>query len=168
MDRETILALLRERIQAFAASRIERSAAEDLTQETMLVLHEKYGHLEQAGDLLPVAFRIVRFKLAGYLRKRNRRGEDRTAEAGAAGLADPAPGPEEAALKAEMRAAFLRAFASLGERCRELLRLKLAGRSFEQIREHFGAASINTVYTWDLRCRNQLKQALHPMGGDQA
>ena len=48
----------------------------------------------------------------------------------------------------------------LGERCRELFRLKLEGRGFSDIQQHFGAASLNTVYTWDHRCRQQLLEAL--------
>lgn len=165
MRREEILTQMRERILAFAASRIGSAAAEDLAQETMLVLHEKYAHLEQTEDLLPLAFRIMRYKLAAHVRKRNRRGEDRAADAGAVQLPAPGLDPEQAAVAAESRAALLRAFASLGERCRELLRLKLAGHGFEHIRRHFGAASINTVYTWDLRCRNQLKQSLRHIWG---
>lgn len=167
MEREQILSQLRERMEAFAASRIDRGAAEDLAQETMLLLHEKYRHVEAMDDLLPLAFRIMRFKLAAQIRKRNRRGEDRAADVTETPAADPGPDPEESLLAAEMRGALLEAFAGLGERCRELLRLKLAGRSFEEIRQHFGAASINTVYTWDLRCRNQLKQSLRHIWGKE-
>ena len=50
--------------------------------------------------------------------------------------------------------------ARMGERCRELFRLKLQGRSFPEIQELLGAASLNTVYTWDHRCRKQLLEAL--------
>ena len=49
------------------------------------------------------------------------------------------------------------------ERCRDLLRYKLEGRTFAQIQELMGAASINTIYTWDFRCRKHL---LELMGGD--
>ena len=54
------------------------------------------------------------------------------------------------------------AIAQLGERCREIMRLKLEGRTFPEIQKHFGVDSINTVYTWDFRCRKQL---LERMGG---
>jgi RNA polymerase sigma-70 factor (ECF subfamily) len=50
----------------------------------------------------------------------------------------------------------------MGERCRELFRLKLEGRSFPEIREKMGTKSINTIYTWDFRCRKEL---LERMGG---
>ena len=55
------------------------------------------------------------------------------------------------------------AVGQLGERCRELLRLKLQGKNFGEIQKRMGAQSINTVYTWDYRCRKHL---LELMGGD--
>ena len=63
VDREYILARLRERIVAFAASHLSRDAAEDLAQEVLLLLHEKYAHLERVEDLLPLSLQIVRFKI---------------------------------------------------------------------------------------------------------
>ena len=53
--------------------------------------------------------------------------------------------------------------AQLPERCRQLLRLKLEGRTFAEIQRRLGAGAINTVYTWDHRCRQRL---LELMGGD--
>ena len=55
------------------------------------------------------------------------------------------------------------AIAQLGERCRELIRLKLQGKTFLEIQKIMQAAAINTVYTWDHRCRKKL---LALMGGD--
>jgi RNA polymerase sigma-70 factor (ECF subfamily) len=40
--------------------------------------------------------------------------------------------------------------------------LKLEGKDFGEIKAILGAASINTVYAWDFRCRKQL---LELMGG---
>jgi RNA polymerase sigma-70 factor (ECF subfamily) len=51
----------------------------------------------------------------------------------------------------------------LGQRCRELIRLKLQGKSFPEIQKIMGAAALNTVYTWDHRCRKNLMEL---MGGD--
>ena len=56
-----------------------------------------------------------------------------------------------------------RSVAQLGPRCRDLLRMKLAGKTFPQIQKEMGAATLNTVYTWDHRCRKHL---LELMGGD--
>ena len=55
------------------------------------------------------------------------------------------------------------ALSRLDKRSRELMRLKLQGKSFPEIQKIMGVASINTVYTWDFRCRQRL---LELMGGD--
>jgi RNA polymerase sigma-70 factor (ECF subfamily) len=56
----------------------------------------------------------------------------------------------------------IEALQQLGERCRKLFRLKLQGHTFPEIQQIFGERSINTIYTWDSRCRKQL---LDLMGG---
>jgi DNA-directed RNA polymerase specialized sigma24 family protein len=57
------------------------------------------------------------------------------------------------------------ALSRLGDRCRELFRLKLEGHNFGEIRKRMGAGSINTIYTWDSRCRQLL---LEQMGEGEA
>jgi RNA polymerase sigma-70 factor (ECF subfamily) len=42
------------------------------------------------------------------------------------------------------------------------MRLKLQGKAFPEIQKIMGAAAINTIYTWDHRCRKNLLEA---MGG---
>src|SRR5229473_3611264 len=74
-SREEILLKLRERIVGFAASRLQRDAAQDIAQEVLIVLHEKYGHLDRMEDLVPLAFEILRFKTIALRRKAVRRGE---------------------------------------------------------------------------------------------
>src|SRR5260370_7416743 len=59
----------------FAASHIQRDVAEDLAQEVLMLLHEKYAHLDRAEDLLPLSLQIVRFKIMSLRRKSVRRGE---------------------------------------------------------------------------------------------
>ena len=163
MEREHILSQLRERIVAFAASHLSRDAAEDLAQEVLLVLHEKYPQLERVEDLLPLSLAIVRFKIAGARRKAVRRGEYTQVSVTDLPLAGNDPDPEALAERREMRERLARAMASLGERCREIMRLKLQGRTFPEIQRIMKVAAINTVYTWDHRCRKNLLEA---MGGD--
>ena len=160
MSRDEILARLRERIVAFAASRIQRDQAEDLTQEVLVVLEEKYPAVTALDELLPLSLRIMRFKLAGFRRKQERRGL--TDDIGEMQVADSRPTPESQAERQELLRLLSQAIPKLGERCREIFRLKLLGRSFAEIGEALGAASINTVYTWDARCRQKL---LELMGG---
>jgi RNA polymerase sigma-70 factor (ECF subfamily) len=68
--------------------------------------------------------------------------------------------PGEQVEKEEMLERLSQALAQLQGRCRELFRLKLQGRSFPEIQEVLGARSINTIYTWDFRCRKQLLEKL--------
>src|SRR5579863_1884325 len=75
VQREEVLAQLRERIVRFAASHYAGDAAEDLAQEVLMLLHEKYAHLTQVEDLLPLSLQITRFKLLSRRRKAVRHGE---------------------------------------------------------------------------------------------
>jgi RNA polymerase sigma-70 factor, ECF subfamily len=163
VDREYILARLRERIVAFAASHLSKDASEDLAQEVLLVLHEKYAHLERIEDLLPVSFQIVRFKILSTRRKAVRHGEFTQVSVTEIPLPDPDASPLDRVERRQMMERLAQAMSGLGERCRELMRLKLQGKTFPEIQKIMGAGTINTVYTWDHRCRRNLLDA---MGGD--
>jgi len=158
--RAAVLARLRERIVAFAASRYAGAHAEDLAQEVLMLLHEKYGHLDRIEDLLPLAFQILRFKLAAHRRKAARRGEYDAVDVDAFPPASDAPDPATVLERKELLAKLMGGIARMGERCRELFRLKLQGRSFAEIQGLMGATTLNTVYTWDHRCRKQLLETL--------
>jgi RNA polymerase sigma-70 factor (ECF subfamily) len=163
VQRDEILARLRERITAFAASHGSREAAEDVAQEVLMLLHEKYAHLQSPEELLPLALKIVRFKLMSLRRKSARRGEYHSVSITDIPLPDVGPGPAELLERKEMLERLERAVGQLPERCRQLLGLKLEGLTFAEIQRRLGAGSINTVYTWDHRCRQRL---LEPKGGD--
>src|SRR5580693_4807530 len=161
-SREEILEKLRERIVGFAASRLQRDAAEDLAQEVLILLHEKYGHLERLEDLLPLSLQIVRYKMMALHRKAQRRGEYTQVPVDEIQLADDGADPLAAAQQREMRDRLIAAISKMEERCRKLFALKLEGKSFAEIQASMGAGSINTIYTWDFRCRKHL---LELMGG---
>ena len=163
MEREEVLAKLRERIVLFAASHLSRDVADDLAQEVLLLLHEKYSHLERPEDLLPLSLQIVRFKIMSLRRKAVRRGEYSQVSVTDIPLPDLDANPADALERKEQLERLTRAIAQLGERCRELIRLKLQGKSFAEIQKIMGASTLNTVYTWDHRCRKNL---LELMGGD--
>jgi RNA polymerase sigma-70 factor (ECF subfamily) len=160
MQTDEILSKLRERIVGFAASHLQRDIAEDIAQEVMLLLHTKYGQVGEIEDLVPLSLRIARFKIAAAHRKAHRRGEDSQTSVEDVALADPGMNPGEQVEKEEMLERLSQALAQLQGRCRELFRLKLQGRSFPEIQEVLGARSINTIYTWDFRCRKQLLEKL--------
>jgi RNA polymerase sigma-70 factor (ECF subfamily) len=160
MSRDEILARLRERIVAFAASRMGRDLAEDLAQEVLVVLEEKYPAVVTLDELLPLSLQIVRFKMAGLRRKMQRHGESTAVAPEEADLPDTGMNPEMYAQRQELLDRLRAAIPKLGERCRELFRLKLLGRTFAEIQDEMDAASINTVYTWDARCRERLLKML--------
>jgi RNA polymerase sigma-70 factor, ECF subfamily len=163
MHRDEILTRLRERIVAFAASRTERDVAEDLAQEVLIVLEEKYAHVEPIEELVPLAMQIMRFKMVALRRKLVRRGETGSVSVDDVQLPDPAADVASHIEKRELLDRLATAISHMGDRCRELFRLKLLGRSYAEIQHELGAASINTVYTWDARCRREL---LERVGGN--
>jgi RNA polymerase sigma-70 factor, ECF subfamily len=163
VERDETLAKLRERIVAFAASHIGREVAEDLAQEVLMLLHEKYAHLDRPEDLLPLSLQIVRFKIMSHRRKAARRGEYSQVSVTDIALPDLNSNPADFVERKEMLDRLTQAVTQLGDRCRELIRLKLQGKSFPEIQKIMGVSAVNTVYTWDHRCRKNL---LELMGGD--
>ena len=127
-----------------------------------MLLHEKYAHLDRVEDLLPLSLQIVRYKIMSQRRKAARRGEYSQVSITDIPLPDLSANPADQMERREMLDRLARAIAQLGERCRELMRLKLQGKTFPEIQKAMQAAAINTVYTWDHRCRKHL---LELMGG---
>ncbi len=162
MNRDQIFTSLRERIVAFATSRLSRDRAEDLAQEVLVVLHDKYSDVNELTELVPLAFQVLRYKMADAHRKALRRGEYNQESVDDLPLADPADDPMTTLQRKQTIDRLLQALNQLGERCRDLFKWKLEGKTFPEIQKLMGQSSINTIYTWDLRCRRQL---LNLLGG---
>ncbi len=162
MDRDEILSRLRERILAFATSRLSREAAEDLVQDVMLVLHEKYAHVTELTELVPLSFQVLRFKMLDLHRKMERRGEYDVASIDDLHIADGRDNPGTEVERKQTVERLIAALDRLGPQCRELFRLKLEGKTFPEIQQLMGQHSINTIYTWDFRCRKQLLRLFSP------
>jgi len=159
VTRNQILESLRERIVRFAASRVGEGA-DDIAQEVLLLLHEKYPALDRIEDLLPLSIEIARFKILGARRKSVRRVENTQVSVDDLPLAGAAPDPLEQAVRRERLELLETALKGLGERCQRIFRLKLQGLSFIDIQKKLKVDSINTLYTWDLRCRKELRARL--------
>lgn len=127
-----------------------------------MVLQEKYQHISELTELVPLSFQVLRFKMLDAHRKSLRRGEYNQESVEDLPLADPNDDPATQLDQKQRVERLLTAITQLGERCRQLFRWKLEGKSFPEIQRIMGQASINTIYTWDLRCRKQL---LALMGG---
>lgn len=139
-----------------------RDLAEDLAQDVLVVLQTRYSDVQELDELLPLALRILRLKMIASRQKAIRRGEHTAVPVEESPIADMGPSPEVWAENREVLERLKIAVGKLGMRCREIFRLKLLGRTFAEIQEELGASSINTVYTWDARCRRQLSKL---MGG---
>jgi RNA polymerase sigma-70 factor (ECF subfamily) len=161
MDRDQILSRLRERILRYAASMLTKDAAEDVAQEVLLVLHEKYAAVDRVEELLPLSLEIARFKIWGARRKIVRRGENTAVSVDDLPLAGSMPDPLEQTERRQRLDSLETALKQLGDRCRELFRLKLEGHSFPEIQKRLKVDSLNTIYTWDFRCRKQLAEKLN-------
>jgi RNA polymerase sigma-70 factor (ECF subfamily) len=119
--------------------------------------------VDRLEELVPLSLQIARFKIMSLRRKSQRRGEYTQVSVTDIQLPDLEADPAALVERKQTLERLTRAVGQLGERCRELLRLKLQGKSFGEIQQRMGAHSINTVYTWDHRCRKHL---LELMGGD--
>lgn len=161
LSRDAALEALRLRILAAARRRLSPADAEDLTQETLLLLATKYAHVGDASELVALGIGILRKKRADLWRKAARRRE--TSAEGTEGrvLADGGPSPDELARDRERLRLFAEAAARLDGRCRQILRRKLEGISFVEIASELGRP-VNTVYSWDFRCRERLRKVLGP------
>lgn len=127
-----------------------------------MVLHEKYSQVTELTELIPLSFQILRFKMLDLHRKMLRRGEYNQESVDDQPVVDQGDDPSVHVEQKERVIQLIEALEQLGERCRKLFRLKLQGHTFPEIQQIFGERSINTIYTWDFRCRKQL---LAFMGG---
>ena len=126
------------------------------------MLHEKYPALDRIEDLLPLSLEIARFKILAARRKAVRRGENTRVSVDDLPLAGGGPDALEQAVRRQRLELLEGALKGLGERCREIFRLKLQGLSFIDIQKQLKVGSLNTLYTWDFRCRKELRERLGP------
>jgi RNA polymerase sigma-70 factor (ECF subfamily) len=162
VDRGAILSILRERIIGYAASRIGRDSAEDLAQDVLILLEEKYPEVYGIADLVPLSLQIARFKMAGLYRKAARRGESSQVSVDEIQIPDLSQDTADEYERRERMNRLAAAIAKLPPRCQEMIRWKLQGHNFDEIRKLLKLDSINTVYSQDFRCRKQL---IELMGG---
>jgi RNA polymerase sigma-70 factor (ECF subfamily) len=155
-SRDQVMEQVRERIFRYSSSRIGAEKADDLTQDALMLLITKYRHLDSPADLIPVGIRIMQFLIKGGKRDYAARREVDFLER--AEVLDFEADPEEKARATQHQRRLMAAVDRLGPRCRELFLLKLEGYNFLEIKEKMAAKSINTVYTWDFRCKDDLRR----------
>jgi len=156
---EENLKLLRERIVRYGQSRIGRENAEDLAQETMMLLSTKYGHLERLEDLLPLTFKIMTNKIMDL------RGRSwwKAGQTGGDVEGREMPGgarPDEVFATKEGFARFLAAVRRLDRPCRRILWLRYRKMSTADIRKRIGAVSDQAVNLKVFHCRGRLRELM--------
>ena len=100
-----------------------------------MVLHEKYASVTEIQELLPLSLEIARFKIWASRRKTIRRGENTQVSVDDLPLATRDENPLEQTERRERLDRLEAALVQLGDRCRELFRLKLKGHSFAEIQK---------------------------------
>lgn len=156
VDRDALIALVRERIRGFATYLHWGDDAEDIANETVLVLLEKYGGIEAPEEILKIANQICVNLVLNLRRKRaNKRQVDLDT-----GIAASLGGdPETVASNRELKQLMLKAIEASDSRCKQLLRLKLEGATTEKIAEEL-KLNPNAVHAAFFRCGKRLRAAL--------
>ena len=130
MDQDQILTSFIERILAFATLRVSKAQAEDLAQEVLVVLHEKYARVTELSELVPLAFQVLRFKMLDAHRKSLRRGEYNQESVDDLPLADQGHDPAMQLDQKQRVDRLLAAIGQLGERGANCSSGSWKGRAF--------------------------------------
>jgi RNA polymerase sigma factor (sigma-70 family) len=158
-DADETLVLLRMRLLGYARRVRQPDVAEDLVQDTFVLLTTKYHDVRAPEERVRLGIEILRKKMALYWRKAKRRNDSDAVDPADADLRDGDPDPEEAAHRRLLVERLRIAVGALSGRCREMVRLKLEDRTFPEIAEIL-QAKLNTVYSWDHRCMERLRGLL--------
>ena len=158
MTREDHLSSIRERLLRAWTYKVGKDVAEDIAQETLLLLESKYKHVTGATDLVKLSFTISTH-VDQTLRRKLKAGRELPPLEGW-NPPDPACSQEYEMLLSSIRSRI----GELTGRCPELLRLQLDGYTPEEIRDKMGALRTGTVYVWTHRCIESLRQKLGLVG----
>lgn len=157
--RDEVLTKLSAKIVRFAMSKkLNVQDAEDVGQDTLLLIHERYSHLERESDLVPLGIHMAKLKCHEKLRGLYRAGvwpENY----------DPVSDdllPDELLERTQWLEWISAVIPKLEERCRRIFELQLRGFETRAIAETLGL-TVNALHVAALRCRRQALE-LAPMG----
>lgn len=137
--------------------------ARDCAQETMLKAWRSLPHYRQDCALETWLYRIAASCCLDFLRRCKRQAAESTDALAASGFdpADPAPQPEETAIRRDEKQQLRQALDQLPEDMRTALILSaIEGRKYEEIAQITGVAS-GTVKSRINRARQKLAEILH-------
>jgi DNA-directed RNA polymerase specialized sigma24 family protein len=154
MTREECLSTIRVRLLRAWTYKVGHDLAEDIAQETLLLLETKYPEVTEPADLVRLSFTISTH-VDQTMRRKMRVGRELPPPEGW-NPPDPAAGQEYEVLLKGIRSRI----GELTGRCPELLLLHLEGHTPEEIRDKMGALRTGTVYVWMHRCVDSLRRKL--------
>ncbi len=154
---EALLENVRVRTLGFAKYLGCGDDAEDIAQETMMVLLKRYAGVADAEELLKLAPKICANLALNW--RRHKANPARAMDLPEAMADTSGKDPESAAIQADIQGRLLKAIQASAGRCKELLRLRLEGATTKEIAARLGitAGAVDTAY---FRCQQRLKAAL--------
>ncbi len=155
--REEILEKLRERIAAYWTSIDGRDRAEDIAQQTIMLLISKYPHLHSEEDLVPLGIASSRRVRWSLIRKEKL--DKVTPLSSTLDPQSPDEDPEGLAVRAQRQAQIEEHILTLGDRCRDIFQYLVEGFSYEETAQRMGA-NLDTLYVWVHRCKKKLKDCI--------
>jgi RNA polymerase sigma factor (sigma-70 family) len=156
VDREETFRLLRERIVKYGQSHVS-GFAEDLVQDAITLLLDKYKEKDQLDDLIPLGIAVMKNKISDLRRSSGFRAAKGGVDAQTASLPSKEPRPDQVFEKNERTALLVAGVRRLSEDCRELLKFRVQGMSTEQIHKHRPGWTLENVNLRIYRCKEKLR-----------
>ncbi len=155
---------LHARIVSLAKKKVwDEQSAQDIAQETLRTVFEKYRAAEMPQGLLPWVFTVLHNKVGNYLKRRR-------VEAARHPLGEPSVHWDTVGVSPEGEVAALDLADSLEKAlrvatadCRRVFRLLLAGWERREIRAAFGDEPLGTIDSRISRCREKLLRRLEEL-----
>lgn len=151
------LEMIRERVARFARRAGCGDAAEDVGQECIAVLIEKYSEKRDPCEMTKIAIGISRNKMRERARQEQHQVE-------LSDMTDHEADIHRELERSQVTDLFLKAVKRLSERCRKLVALLIEEKGFAEIKTELGAEKLSNVYTWKNRCFEELRKLLGDLG----
>lgn len=157
--REEIFFFLRTRFLVLAKLRLMEEDAQDVVQETLMVVDDHFSELETAESLLAFTNEVMRNKIGNFYQKRNRR---MRYQAEWEEVPEPTYYMDGELDAAELARIMRKAIDQLGEknsRCRAILLGLCEGLSLSELSQRLQLPRPR-IDDWVFRCRKELRRIL--------
>jgi len=161
------LGLIRDRIKGYACFKygVQDAEAEDLAQDVVIVLLDRYREKSDPAELMRIALGILFRLFIDRWRKKRRRGDLYPVDIADLLLPDGQDDPETKLIKIQIARLLDKEIEDLGEPCRAILRMQYYNQaSTEEIMRAVGARTPNAVYLRASRCREELGEKIKKTG----